>query len=577
MERFLTKVHRRYQPDWYFIPILLIGFLPWSLAVVQSWFANLFGRPGREDGSRIFHSFQPGNFQPRRLLALWSLVIFAFFSLSSSKLPSYILPIFPALAILAGDTLANISRRALLLHLLVATALAAAALALLPQAAHLNTVNAPADLVPRYVRWLTVAAALWLAAGVAALWQTLRHRPLGAVLTLAMRAGHDYVGTIRQDRRDTAFRRYASRAMNRLRERITRIKMTDQGCMLRAYSRSIIDAINSCQEVATFIPALAYTFARRPTEIGVAHEERHAGESKYSLYSLIRLNFDLMTGFSLVPLQFVSVCGMKLALKIDVDTYRGTCIGVPRLVELLQQHQAQATFLFSLGPDHTGRAIKRAFRPGFMKKVKRTSVTEHYGLLTLMYGTLLPGPDIGKRCAHIMQAVRDAGFDTGIHCWDHVLWQDRVTEADNEWTEVEMAKAVQRYEDIFGARPHTFGAAGWQMNAHGKGALSHVLQGRKGEMAVQEIHTMGLYRLPVVIQGEHVIAVVEPVQLLGRTAQVLGQIAGVAGAGHLVLLRMENQGRHPDIGQVGPHPAHQAGRFKYGGNRHEGGHPAAAL
>ncbi len=129
----------------------------------------------------------------------------------------------------------------------------------------------------------------------------------------AMRAGHDYVGTIRQDRRDTAFRRYASRAMNRLRERITRIKMTDQGCMLRAYSRSIIDAINSCQEVATFIPALAYTFARRPTEIGVAHEERHAGESKYSLYSLIRLNFDLMTGFSLVPLQFVSVCGMGLS------------------------------------------------------------------------------------------------------------------------------------------------------------------------------------------------------------------------------------------------------------------------
>ncbi len=203
VERFLTKVHRRYQPDWYFIPILLIGFLPWSLAVVQSWFANLFGRPGREDGSRIFHSFQPGNFQPRRLLALWSLVIFAFFSLSSSKLPSYILPIFPALAILAGDTLANISRRALLLHLLVATALAAAALALLPQAAHLNTVNAPADLVPRYMRWLTVAAALWLVAGIAALWQTLRHRPLGAVLTLAMGTflsgniallGHDILG-----------------------------------------------------------------------------------------------------------------------------------------------------------------------------------------------------------------------------------------------------------------------------------------------------------------------------------------------------------------------------------------------
>ena len=109
---------------------------------------------------------------------------------------------------------------------------------------------------------------------------------------------------------------------------------------------------------------------------------------------------------------------MQLALKIDVDTYRGTREGVPRLVEMLQKHEAQATFLFSLGPDHTGRAIKRVFRPGFMKKVSRTSVREHYGLKTLMYGTLLPGPDIGKRCGDIMRQVRDAGFEVGIHTWD---------------------------------------------------------------------------------------------------------------------------------------------------------------
>ncbi|HTY99596.1 MAG TPA: glycosyltransferase, partial [Rhodocyclaceae bacterium] len=120
-------------------------------------------------------------------------------------------------------------------------------------------------------------------------------------LVVKMREGHDYVGSIRRQRQDSAFRRWASKAMNRLRERITRIRITDQGCMLRAYSRSLIDAINSCREVSTFIPALAYSFAQRPTEIEVAHEERSAGESKYSLYSLIRLNFDLMTGFSLVP------------------------------------------------------------------------------------------------------------------------------------------------------------------------------------------------------------------------------------------------------------------------------------
>ena len=133
-------------------------------------------------------------------------------------------------------------------------------------------------------------------------------------LVRKMREGYDYVGSIRKDRQDTFFRRYASRAMNGLRERITRIKMTDQGCMLRAYRRNIIDAVNSCREVSTFIPALAYSFAQKPTEIEVAHEERHAGESKYSLYSLIRLNFDLMTGFSLMPLQFVSMAGIILSV-----------------------------------------------------------------------------------------------------------------------------------------------------------------------------------------------------------------------------------------------------------------------
>jgi undecaprenyl-phosphate 4-deoxy-4-formamido-L-arabinose transferase len=132
--------------------------------------------------------------------------------------------------------------------------------------------------------------------------------------------GYDYVGTIRRMRQDTAFRRIASRTMNRLRERTTRIRMTDQGCMLRAYSSSIVGAINSCTEANTFIPALAYTFAHNPVEIEVAHEERAAGESKYSLYKLVRLNFDLMTGFSLMPLQLFSLLGMFIAL-VSMFTY----------------------------------------------------------------------------------------------------------------------------------------------------------------------------------------------------------------------------------------------------------------
>lgn len=156
----------------------------------------------------------------------------------------------------------------------------------------------------------------------------------------------------------------------------------------------------------------------------------------------------------------------KLALKVDADTYRGTLVGVPRLVELLRKFQAGATFLFTLGPDHTGRAIKRVFRPGFFGKVSRTSVVSHYGVKTLMYGTLLPGPDIGRCCKDVLLSTRDAGFEVGIHCWDHIRWQDGVEKANAKWTEREMRYAIERYEEIFGEAPHVHGAAGWQMNAH---------------------------------------------------------------------------------------------------------------
>jgi undecaprenyl-phosphate 4-deoxy-4-formamido-L-arabinose transferase len=132
-------------------------------------------------------------------------------------------------------------------------------------------------------------------------------------LIAKIREGYDYVGSIRRERQDSAWRTYASRLMNRVRERITHIKMTDQGNMLRAYGRNVIDLINQCKEVNTFIPALAYTFSRNPTEIMVEHEERSAGESKYSFYSLVRLNFDLVTGFSLMPLQFFSMLGIGLS------------------------------------------------------------------------------------------------------------------------------------------------------------------------------------------------------------------------------------------------------------------------
>jgi undecaprenyl-phosphate 4-deoxy-4-formamido-L-arabinose transferase len=135
-----------------------------------------------------------------------------------------------------------------------------------------------------------------------------------ARLVAAMDAGADYVGTIRLSRQDRLWRKTASRLMNRLREGTTSIRITDQGCMLRGYHRSVVDAVNSCTEVSTYVPALAYTFARHPVEIEVSHAERTVGQSKYSLLRLIRLNFDLMTGFSVAPLQFFSMSGIVIAL-----------------------------------------------------------------------------------------------------------------------------------------------------------------------------------------------------------------------------------------------------------------------
>jgi undecaprenyl-phosphate 4-deoxy-4-formamido-L-arabinose transferase len=156
----------------------------------------------------------------------------------------------------------------------------------------------------------------------------------------AMDSGADYVGTVRKNRHDAYWRKAASRLMNRFREQTTHIRITDQGCMLRGYDREIVDAINSCVEVSTFVPALGYTFARNPVEIEVAHAERAVGQSKYSLFRLIRLNFDLMTGFSVVPLQFFSMAGMVISL-VSVLGFVG--LTIRRIV-----HGPEAEGLFTL-------------------------------------------------------------------------------------------------------------------------------------------------------------------------------------------------------------------------------------
>jgi undecaprenyl phosphate-alpha-L-ara4FN deformylase len=157
---------------------------------------------------------------------------------------------------------------------------------------------------------------------------------------------------------------------------------------------------------------------------------------------------------------------MKLALKIDVNTYRGTRDGVPRLIDILKAHGAGATFLFTLGPDRSGRAIRRLFHPGVFSKAWRNNAVRSYGLRTLFYGTLLPAPDIGAQCASIMRDTRDAGFEVGIHGYERVLWQHRAASADAAWTRRQMDLACARFEEIFGEPARVHGAAGWQMNRH---------------------------------------------------------------------------------------------------------------
>lgn len=156
----------------------------------------------------------------------------------------------------------------------------------------------------------------------------------------------------------------------------------------------------------------------------------------------------------------------RIVLKIDVDTLRGTREGVPNLARIFDRFKARATFLFSLGPDHTGWAMRRVLRPGFLKKVSRTSVVEHYGVKQLMYGVLLPGPDIGAKAAAEMRAIHEAGFECGIHTWDHVYWQDNVRAKDRAWTVAQMQQSHARFIEVFGTPPVTHGAAGWQMNGH---------------------------------------------------------------------------------------------------------------
>ena len=133
-------------------------------------------------------------------------------------------------------------------------------------------------------------------------------------LVALVEAGHDVVGGWRQNRNDPLLRRWFSKAMNRLTSKIVGVQMRDYGCMLRAYRRDVVQVLRGCQEISSFIPALANSFAHSPIEVPVEHASRAHGRSSYNPFRLIRLGFDLATGFSLLPIQTVSLAGIGIAL-----------------------------------------------------------------------------------------------------------------------------------------------------------------------------------------------------------------------------------------------------------------------
>jgi peptidoglycan/xylan/chitin deacetylase (PgdA/CDA1 family) len=240
---------------------------------------------------------------------------------------------------------------------------------------------------------------------------------------------------------------------------------------------------------------------------------------------------------------------MKLGLKVDVDTLRGTREGVPGLIELFRKHGVCATFLFSVGPDHTGRAIKRVFRRGFMGKVHRTSVVKHYGIRTLLYGTLLPGPDIGRRAGDVMRAVRDTGHETGVHSYDHVRWQDGVANADLAWTQQQMTLVCERYSDIFKEPPRTHGAAGWQMNVHALRLTQRLGfdycsdgRGRYPHLPVWRAELIRCPQFPTTLPTLDELIGTDGVSVENVAAHVLSLTRDAVPAGHVFTLHAELEG-----------------------------------
>lgn len=227
----------------------------------------------------------------------------------------------------------------------------------------------------------------------------------------------------------------------------------------------------------------------------------------------------------------------RIALKIDVDTYRGTLAGVPALMGLLQKHEASGTFFFSLGPDQSGR------------ESPLSSLVRHYNLSTRLYGRLLPGPDIGKRCAEILRQTKHAGFEVGIHAWNRVNWEQKIQHAENAWVEAEMGKACTRFTEIFAETASTHGAAGWRMNRHALRLTQRMgfsyasdCRGSHPFIPVIDGEIVTCPQLPTTLPTLDEILALEPGSSPDQAADRILQLSSAIAGNHVFTLRAELEG-----------------------------------
>jgi peptidoglycan/xylan/chitin deacetylase (PgdA/CDA1 family) len=236
----------------------------------------------------------------------------------------------------------------------------------------------------------------------------------------------------------------------------------------------------------------------------------------------------------------------RLVLKVDVDTQVGLVRGVPRLLELLDRLGHRASFYVAMGPDHSGRALRRLVRPGFLAKQLRSGAAGAYGLKTMLYGLALPGPNIARSAPDRLRAVLAAGHELGLHGWDHVFWHDRLRGLEPGRVRVELVRAWALFRELTGLEPASFAAPGWQADdkaflaLEGLG-LSHVscTRGRFPFRPVAGGRALRLLELPTTLPSldELLAAGVAPERAAGR-------LAGLVGPGlNVCTLHAEVEGR----------------------------------